>query len=94
MAASPRASGVINLGSGNARPVRAVIDAIEHATGGRLLARTEAVDEPFEASCADVGRLQETLGWTPPTTLEAGVEWLVAYERTARHDEATVVADR
>jgi nucleoside-diphosphate-sugar epimerase len=94
MATSPRASGVINLGSGTARPVSAVIDAIERATGRPLGARTEDVDEPFEASSADVHRLRSTLDWTPPTSLEAGVGWLVEYERALRHDEASVVADR
>lgn len=94
MATSPRASGVINLGSGNARPVTAVIDAVERATGRGLAARIVDVDEPFEASCADVSRLQATLGWTPPTSLEAGVAWLVEHERAQRHDEAPVVVDR
>jgi nucleoside-diphosphate-sugar epimerase len=94
MATSPRASGAINLGSGNARPVAAVIDAIERAMGTSLSARTNEVDEPFEASCADVGRLRATTGWTPPTALEAGVERLVEFERSQRHDEASVAVDR
>ena len=94
MAATSGASGVINLGSGNARPVSAVIDAIEHATGQRLAARTDVVDEPFEASAADVRRLRTTLDWTPPTSLEAGVERLVEFERTGRSAEASVAADR
>ena len=94
MAVSPRAAGIINLGSGNARPVADVIEAIERATGSRLDARYDAVDEPFEASCADVGRLRDTLDWTPPTTLEAGVEWLVDFERRRRREGAPVAADR
>jgi carbamoyl-phosphate synthase large subunit len=94
MAVSPDATGIINLGSGNARPVAAVIEAIERATGSRLDARYDAVDEPFEASCADVGRLRDTLDWTPPTTLEAGVEWLVDFERRRRGEGAPVAADR
>lgn len=94
MATSPRATGVINLGSGNARAVTAVIDAIERATGTRLVARTDAVDEPYEASCADVSRLRATLDWTPPTSLEAGVAWLVEFERAQRRERASVAADR
>ena len=93
MAVSPGATGIINLGSGNARPVAAVIDAIERATGNRLDATYGAVDEPFEASCADVGRLRATLDWSPPTTLEAGVEWLVEFERARRHAGASVAVD-
>ena len=94
MAVTPGASGILNLGSGNARPVAAVIEAIERASGSRLDARHAALDEPFEASCADVSRLHGTLDWTPPTTLEAGVEWLVAFERERRREGASVAADR
>jgi len=94
MATSPRGSGVINLGSGSARPVAAVIDAIERASGTRLDARHEEVDEPFEASCADVDRLRATLDWVPPTSLESGVEWLVEFERARRREGASVAADR
>jgi carbamoyl-phosphate synthase large subunit len=94
MAASARASGVINLGSGKARPVAAVIEAVERATGTRLDARTNAADEPFEASRADVARLQATLDWTPPTSLEVGVERLVEFERAQRREGASVGVDR
>jgi Nucleoside-diphosphate-sugar epimerases len=94
MATSPRASGIINLGSGDARPVAAVIDAVEHATGTRLSARTNEVEEPYEASCADVGRLRATLGWTPPTSLEVGVGRLVEFERTRRREGISVAVDR
>lgn len=94
MATSPRASGVINLGSGNARPVAAVIEAIERAAGGHLTARRGSVDEPFEASFADVRRLRATLDWTPSTSLEAGVERLVEFERAGRRGEASVAVDR
>jgi nucleoside-diphosphate-sugar epimerase len=94
MATSERASGVINLGSGKARPVAAVIEAVERATGTRLDPRTKLADEPYEASCADVARLQATLGWTPPTSLEAGVERLVEFERAKRREGASVGVDR
>lgn len=94
MAASSRASGIINLGSGNSRPVTDVIAAVEGATGARLVARTEAVDEPYEASGADVTRLRATIHWTPPTALEAGIARLVEFERADRHEGATVAAKR
>ena len=94
IAASPSATGIINLGSGNARPVGDVIAAIERATGDRLAASHHDADEPFEASCADVGRLRSVVGWTPPTTLEAGVARLVEFERAVRREGVSVAADR
>lgn len=93
MAVAPRASGVINLGSGHSRPVASVIEAVERATGTRLAATHRDVDEPFEASGADTTRLRELLGWTPPTILEDGVERLVAFER-ARRGEGAVAVER
>lgn len=84
MALEPRAVGAINLATGVGRPVTDVIDSIEAATGRRLRARTVAVDEPFEASRADVSRLQDILGWMPTTALEAGVARLVAHEENSR----------
>jgi carbamoyl-phosphate synthase large subunit len=94
MATSPRASGIVNLGSGNPRRVADVIGAIEHATGSRLLTRSNAVDEPYEASGADISRLQAILGWRPPTSLETGVERLVEHERAQRPEGASVAVDR
>ena len=91
MAVSPRASGVINLGSGVSRPVASVIEAVERATGTRLAATYRDVDEPFEASGADTTRLHDVLGWTPPTVLEDGVERLVAFERARRGEDAVAV---
>jgi nucleoside-diphosphate-sugar epimerase len=84
MAIEPRAIGAINLATGIGRPVSDVIDSIEAVTGRRLRARTVTVDEPFEASRADVSRLQDTLGWTPTTALAVGVARLVAHEENAQ----------
>jgi nucleoside-diphosphate-sugar epimerase len=83
MATDPRAEGVLNLATGRARPVSDVLTAIEGATGRTLVARDVAVDEPYEASRADVTRLRDRLGWSPGTTLEAGIARLVAHERAA-----------
>jgi carbamoyl-phosphate synthase large subunit len=94
MAVNPNAAGVINLGTGRSRAVAEVIATIESATGRRMVAGAHVADEPFEASGADTSRLAATLGWTPPTTLEAGVERLVAFERAQRREGAPVAADR
>jgi carbamoyl-phosphate synthase large subunit len=81
MASGPRAEGVLNLGTGRARAVSDVMAAIETATGRRLNARVLQIDEPYEASRADISRLRSRLGWQPDTSLEAGVASLVAHER-------------
>ena len=82
--ASPSAEGVINLASGTARPVSAVVDAIEAATGTRLEGAQLEVDGPYEASQADVSRLRAATGWSPPTDLETGVRRIANFERTTR----------
>lgn len=84
MAIDLRVDGVLNLATGQARPVSDVIEAIETATGSALDRRTLPVDEPFEASRADVSRLRERLAWIPGTALEDGVAALVAHERAAQ----------
>jgi nucleoside-diphosphate-sugar epimerase len=84
MVTSPAAEGPINLASGRARPVSDVIEAVEAATGTRLAATRRDVDEPFEASQADLARLRAATGWSPPTDLESGVRLLVDFERAAR----------
>lgn len=84
MAAEPGARGVLNLATGRSRPVADVIRAVAQATGTTLTVREQAVDEPFEASCAELSALRAALGWTPPNTLEEGVERLVAFERSRR----------
>jgi carbamoyl-phosphate synthase large subunit len=84
LAANDGASGTFNLGRGEAQPVNAVIEAVNRATGSRLDVRVAEVDEPFEASCADLGRLRGVLGWAPTIALPDGVELLVAHERSRR----------
>jgi nucleoside-diphosphate-sugar epimerase len=83
MAIDPRAEGALNLGTGRARSVSEVIAAIEAATGLVLESRTMPVNEPYEASRADVTTLRGRLSWTPSTDLETGVARLVAHERSA-----------
>jgi nucleoside-diphosphate-sugar epimerase len=83
LALEPAAAGPINLATGHARRVADVIHAIRVAVGHPLRATALDVNEPYEASCADVGLLRERLGWTPSTPLEDGISRLVAHERAA-----------
>jgi carbamoyl-phosphate synthase large subunit len=89
MASDPRAVGAINLATGRARSVGDVIASIERSTGRTLDARVVDVDEPYEASRADIGRLEEVLGWAPRTPIEAGITRLVEHERAVLAAERT-----
>jgi nucleoside-diphosphate-sugar epimerase len=93
MAATPGASGPINLATGKARPVSAVIETIQKATRRDLDVNPQTADEPFEASAADTRRLTAVLGWSPPIALEDGVRQLVAFERTGFRDDLSVAVD-
>jgi nucleoside-diphosphate-sugar epimerase len=88
MATDARAEGPINLASGRARPVSEVIATIEAAVGHALDAQLLDIDEPYEASRADLTRLQASLDWLPQTDLQGGVARLVAYERAANSPAA------
>jgi carbamoyl-phosphate synthase large subunit len=79
-----RASGAVNLATGRSRSVAEMLRLVETATGRRVEARELPADEPYEASRADTSRLEKLLGWTPPTSLESGIEQVVAHEREVR----------
>jgi nucleoside-diphosphate-sugar epimerase len=83
MAIEPRATGILNLGSGQDRSVAEVIGVIEAATGHSFERRAVRVDGPYEASRADLTTLHDRLGWSPTTSLEDGVRRLVEHEQAA-----------
>jgi len=74
------ARGVVNLGSGVATSVNELVEILRAAApgDGPTVAR-RAVDEPYEASRADVGRLQRLTGWRPATSLADGVARLFRF---------------
>jgi carbamoyl-phosphate synthase large subunit len=93
MSVDARATGAINLASGVARSVADVIAAIEAATERRLNTQMIPVDEPYEASEADLTRLRQTIGWAPKTSLQAGIDQVVQHERAnVGTEESGVVA--
>jgi nucleoside-diphosphate-sugar epimerase len=76
---------VINLGSGKATPVRALVERIRELTGSQVPVLAGAV--PYRADeqwhlCADIRRARELLGWSPRVDLDEGIrrtlEWLRA----------------
>jgi len=79
-------TGAVNIGSGEARPLRDIIDAIGAATGrpelldvGALPARPGDPAELF----ADVTRLRDEVGFVQAIGLQDGIERTVAWWRTA-----------
>lgn len=77
--AQSNAVGVINLGTGQATRVGEVLSAVAtHFPDVRV--ETLSSDIPFEASCADVSLLRQTLGWVPGTTVAEGVRAIVDHE--------------
>jgi len=77
-------TGPVNIGSGEAVPVRRIIELIADAAGrpdlldiGALQRRSTDPDELV----ADIARLRDEVGWTPGTGLEEGLERTVAWWR-------------
>jgi nucleoside-diphosphate-sugar epimerase len=85
IAAEPAASGAINVSRGQARSIHEVVAAIRAAMPGRTVeTRLREIDEPFEASQADLHRLEDVVRWRPSITLEEGIRTLVAHEESSR----------
>jgi nucleoside-diphosphate-sugar epimerase len=72
------------MASGDPRPIRALVDALATAAGRpdllRLGARPTNPSEPA-AITADVGRLRDEVGWSPPRTMEERAADTVAWWR-------------
>lgn len=78
-------TGIVNLGSGEARPLRDIIDAVARRLGRPELIRYGARDvvgadaEPIIA--ADITRLRDEAGWTPSIGFDAGIDRTIAWWR-------------
>jgi nucleoside-diphosphate-sugar epimerase len=81
LACSTDASGPINLSSGKARSIEAVLAILTEClpeTRDHII--DHGVRDAFEASCADLTKLKSVTGWTPNTTLEEGIKVIVENE--------------
>lgn len=74
------ATGIVNLGTGQAHRVAEVVELLRGHFPGARIERGES-DIPFEASCADTTQLRALLGWVPHKPLADAVAEIVAYER-------------
>lgn len=85
-------TGAVNIGSGEAIPVRRIIEQIGAECGRPDLVAFGGLpdrhDEPARI-CADVRRLRSEVGWTPRLSLEQGlrstVDWWRALLRRGAH---------
>jgi nucleoside-diphosphate-sugar epimerase len=81
--------GPVNVGSGEAVPVREVIRHLAAHAGRPELATVGAASEAAEARqvVADVRRLREELGWTPQIALRRGLADTLAWWRSRVADK-------
>ncbi len=85
--ANPDAKGVFNLGSGEARPLRETIEIVRNAINPALpLGFGETPYRPDQVMHlqADITRLK-AIGWSPQTSLEAGLARTVEWYRDNKH---------
>jgi nucleoside-diphosphate-sugar epimerase len=85
MAEHPEATGPLSLGTGNARRVCDLLEILKETLGydeNRIT--DQGAVESFEASCADVKRLRETIGWAPGMQLEQGIRDIIEYEKSRK----------
>jgi len=69
-------SGIVNLGSGNARSVNEVLGILKQHFPNLRQSIINS-DIPFEASSADMEKFRRITRWSPPTTLEEGIKKLI-----------------
>jgi len=69
--------GAFNIGTGRATTVRSVIEFLADRRGGRHLLRIGTHEPPLgelPVLVADMSKVQARLGWTAPTSVEAGLD--------------------
>jgi nucleoside-diphosphate-sugar epimerase len=80
LAEADDAVGAVNLGSGTPRSIADVLQILNSEIGG-IRTRVEPDQGPTESSCADMSLFRRLTGWTPPTSLEAGIREVVECEK-------------
>ncbi len=76
--------GALNLASGEAVPVRRLVEIIAERTGGIERVDFGAIERPADdppVIVADVTRMKSVLGWAPRTSLEEGLDATVEHWR-------------
>ena len=76
----PQATGIVNLGTGRARKVSEIVSLLQQHFPDAEIIHTDSNIE-FEASQADITRLEQLTGWKPGKALETAVGEIVAFEK-------------
>ena len=83
-----RRPGAFNVGTGRGTAIREAVEYLARQVGGLALVRFGALapmqGEPPQL-VADMGKVATALGWTAPTSIEAGLDRLLA-----RQDEPAI----
>jgi carbamoyl-phosphate synthase large subunit len=82
LAASTHASGIVNLGRGQARRVGEVLEVLRGHFPA-MKCREEECDRAYEASRADMSRFAGVTGWAPAQDIETAIPRLIEYEKQA-----------
>lgn len=80
------ASGLVNLGNGNARRVSEVVSILKQHFPEMHYSEEES-DIPFEASQADVTKLKHFTGWIPEKQVEDMIPELIAFEKKQKEEQ-------
>lgn len=83
-AAQSKAEGAFNLASGDARPVREIVERIRDLIDPALPLGFGEVTAPVSNLEADIARLKQATGWAPRVPLEQGLKATVNWYREHR----------
>lgn len=71
--------GRVNLGKGESRKIKEVVEIIKEEIPQIKISKINK-EGLYEASCADVSKLQKITGWQPKINLEEGIKIIKDYE--------------
>lgn len=83
LALSKEATGVFNLGSGNARRIGEVVSILKKYFPAMKMMENVS-DTRYEASQADMGYFKKVIGWSPQIQLEEAIPTIIDYEKNGK----------
>ena len=78
--AETKIDGIINLGTGSARKVSDVVEALISKFPSAKVTYIES-DIPYEASQADISKLLSKINWKPIYSIEDGIDEIIEFEK-------------